>query len=190
MSLRSCVGDLYAHVILEVGGIAKGYKVVNPSHQPAISSFYPTWHILQRYNGDTQRALYSRLSPLFPLYTSQHRYSCWSSASVFLEEEKEMSASRVSRTEVSQPSETSTAVVEREREIWSCYQALSNGGTKYPFTCTVSSSPTAQSSLFLHRSQKTKLLSKIHLVVKLYDHFTAKSGPGYQISSLLCPFSV
>lgn len=33
-----------------------------------------------------------------------------------------MSASRVSRTEVSQPSETSTAVVEREREIWSCYQ--------------------------------------------------------------------
>lgn len=32
MSLRSCVGDLYAHVILEVGGIAKGYKVVNPSH--------------------------------------------------------------------------------------------------------------------------------------------------------------
>lgn len=61
-----------------------------------------------------------------------------------------MSASRVSRTEVSQPSETSTAVV--EREIWSCYQALSNGGTKYPFTCTVSSSPTAQSSLFLHRS--------------------------------------
>lgn len=32
MSLRSCVGNLYAHVILEVGGIAKGYKVVNLSH--------------------------------------------------------------------------------------------------------------------------------------------------------------